>query len=78
LPAYAAGVRDGMVLVRRARGAIGDTSQEIAYVMRDGDTERTFAYMPIGHGTFTQQSLVLADDLQGERLAQCVAVIGGR
>lgn len=78
LPAYAAGVRDGMVLIRRARGAIGDTSQEIAYVMRDGDTERTFAYMPVGHGTFTQQRLVLADDLQGERLAQCVAVIGGR
>ncbi|HYD86389.1 MAG TPA: hypothetical protein VEA80_02840 [Vitreimonas sp.] len=77
LPAYAAGVRDGMVLVRRDAGAIGDSSQEIAYVMRDGETERTFRYMPRGHGLFAQQQLVLADHLEGERLAQCVAVLGG-
>jgi len=77
LPAYAAGVRDGMVLIRRDAGAIGDSSQEIAYVMRDGETERTFRYMPTGHGVFTQQRLALAEGLAGERLAQCVRVLGG-
>ncbi|MBC7768091.1 MAG: hypothetical protein H7124_04840 [Phycisphaerales bacterium] len=77
LPAYAAGVRDGMVLIRRDAGEIGDSSQEIAYVVRDGETERTFRYMPRGHGVFTQQRLVLEDALQGERLAQCAAVLGG-
>jgi predicted metalloprotease with PDZ domain len=77
LPAYAAGVRNGMTLVRRDAGEIGDSEQEIAYVMRDGETERTFRYMPRGHGAFTLQELTLADNLAGDRLAQCISVIGG-
>lgn len=77
LPAYAAGVRDGMVLIRRDAGMIGDSEQEIAYVMRDGETERTFHYMPRGHGSYTLQEFQLADDLTGDRLAQCVTVLGG-
>ncbi len=77
LPAYAVGVRNGMTLVRRDGGEIGDSEQEIAYVVRDGETERTFRYMPRGHGSFTLQELQLDDNLQGERLAQCVRVLGG-
>jgi predicted metalloprotease with PDZ domain len=77
LPAYAAGLRDGMVLVRRNGGEIGDAEQEIAYIVRDGEEERTFRYMPSGRGTFTLQQLVLDGELEGERLAQCVAVLGG-
>lgn len=77
LPAYAAGMRDGMTLVRRDGGEIGNAELEIGYVVRDGDTERTFRYMPRGHGTFALQYLRLADDLQGDRLAQCLRVIGG-
>ncbi|MBL8546508.1 MAG: hypothetical protein JNL81_08585 [Hyphomonadaceae bacterium] len=77
LPAYAAGIRDGMTLVRRDAGEIGNAELEIAYVVRDGASERTIRYMPRGHGTFTQQRLALAEDLEGERLAQCLRVIGG-
>lgn len=77
LPAYAAGVRNGMVLVRRDGGEIGDSEKEIVYVMRDGGTERTFRYMPRGHGEYPVQRLELAQDLAGERLAQCVAAIAG-
>jgi predicted metalloprotease with PDZ domain len=77
LPAYAAGARNGMTLIRRDAGEIGNAELEIAYVMRDGETERTFRYMPRGHGTFTLQELILADDLTGDRLAQCISVIGG-
>jgi predicted metalloprotease with PDZ domain len=77
LPAYAAGLRDGMVLIRRDAGEIGDAEQEIAYVVRDGETERTLRYMPRGHGSFTVQRLVLEEDLTGERLAECVRVLGG-
>lgn len=76
-PAYAAGLRDGMVLVRRDGGEIGNADLEIAYIVRDGDQERTIRYMPRGEGTFTQQSFVLAEDLEGERLARCLAVLGG-
>lgn len=77
LPAYAAGMRDGMTLVRRDGGEIGNSELEIAYVVRDGDTERTFRYMPRGQGAYTMQQLELAQGLEGERLAQCLAVIGG-
>lgn len=77
LPAYAAGVRNGMTLIRREAGEIGDSSREIAYVMRDGEAERSFRYMPRGHGTYTQQRLVIDPDLANERLRQCVALLGG-
>lgn len=77
LPAYAAGLRDGMVLVRRDGGEIGNAELEIGYVVRVGDAERTIRYMPRGRGSFTVQRLELAPDLAGERLSQCAALIGG-
>lgn len=77
LPAHAAGLRNGMVLIRRDGGEIGDAEQEIAYVVRDGQTERTIRYMPRGQGSYTLQQLVLVPDLDGDRLAQCVRVLGG-
>jgi predicted metalloprotease with PDZ domain len=77
LPAYAAGLRDGMVLIRRDGGEIGNAEIEIAYVVRDGDTERTFRYMPRGRGTFTTQRLELVQNLEGEHLAQCLSAIAG-
>lgn len=77
LPAYAAGLRNGMVLIRRDGGEIGNSELEIGYVVRDDDTERTFRYMPRGADTFTVQRLHLAENLEGDRLAQCLSVIGG-
>lgn len=77
LPAYAAGLRNGMVLVRRDHGVIGDADQEIAYVVRDGATERTIAYMPRGRGTYTMQRLVLDEHLQGDQLARCRSALAG-
>jgi len=75
-PAYAAGLRDGMVLLRRDAGEIGDATQEIAYVVRDGDGERTFRYMPLGEGSYPRQRLDLAE-LEGEALQRCLQVLGG-
>ncbi|MGD9982245.1 MAG: hypothetical protein AB7H66_13970 [Hyphomonadaceae bacterium] len=77
LAAYAAGVRNGMTLIRRDAGEIGDSEQEIAYVMRDGDSERTFRYMPRGRGSYMLQQLALDEALSGDRLQQCVRAIGG-
>jgi predicted metalloprotease with PDZ domain len=77
-PAYAAGMRDGMALVRRAAGEIGDADQEIAYVVREGEAERTIRYLPRAPGPpLTVQALVLDNDLEGETLARCVRVLGG-
>ncbi|MEZ5960838.1 MAG: hypothetical protein R3C30_10510 [Hyphomonadaceae bacterium] len=77
LPAYAAGMRNGMTLIRRDGGEIGNSEIEITYVVRDRETERSIRYLPTGQGSYTQQSLELATDMSGERLAQCRAVIAG-
>ncbi|MGD9815473.1 MAG: hypothetical protein AB7Q23_13875 [Hyphomonadaceae bacterium] len=76
-PAYAAGMRDGMVLLRRDAGEIGDATQEIAYVVRDGERERTIRYMPVGEGAYQLQRFDLASPLEGEDRARCIAVLGG-
>jgi predicted metalloprotease with PDZ domain len=76
LPAYAAGMRDGMVFVRRDAGVIGDADTQITYVVRDNGAERSITYYPRGHATYQRQRLEL-DVLDGERLAQCIRVIGG-
>ncbi len=78
LPAYAAGLRDGMVLVRRDHGAIGDSEREIAYIVLDGQTQRTIAYMPRGHGDYTAQRLAIAEPLAGDELRRCLSVLAGQ
>jgi|CXWL01.1.fsa_nt_gi predicted metalloprotease with PDZ domain len=75
--AYAAGLRDGMQILRRDAGEIGNANVELVYVVRDGDTERTIRYLPRGEGAYTRQRLVLAEPLDGERLTQCRAVLAG-
>lgn len=77
LPAYAAGMRDGMVLVRRDGGQIGDAEQELRYVVRDGGVERTISYYPRGRGSFALQKMIVEEPLEGERYAQCRAALAG-
>ncbi|QGZ96667.1 M61 family metallopeptidase [Terricaulis silvestris] len=76
-PAYAAGLRDGMAILRREAGEVGNADVEIVYIVRDGDAERTIRFMPRGTGSYTLQEFVLEAPLEGERLAQCRAVLGG-
>lgn len=76
-PAYAAGMRDGMTLIRRTGGEIGDATQPITYLVRDGENERSITYVPRAPGTYTEQQFVLAEPLEGETLAQCRRVLGG-
>lgn len=75
--AYAAGMRDGMVFVRREAGVIGDSETPITYVVRDGEAERAITYYPRGAATYLRQRLVLEPNLEGELLQQCRAVLGG-
>jgi predicted metalloprotease with PDZ domain len=77
LPAYAAGLRDGMVFVRQQSGHVGDPEQQLILVVRDGDQERTIGYFPHGRGAYELQRLEIDPGLEGERLAQCRAVLGG-
>lgn len=76
LPAYRAGMRDGMTLVKRDAGVIGDSSQELAYRVLDQGVERVIRYLPQGHGTTRTQSLELKKDLGGAALAECRRRLG--
>ncbi len=77
-PAHAAGLRDGMKLLRRAAGEIGNAAIEIEYVVLDGDQERSIRYLPRGKGGYDLQSLQLDPELDAEGRARCIQVLGGR
>lgn len=74
-PAYAAGLRDGMQLVRRESGKIGDASVELAYRVTDGGVERVIGYMPAGKNEFEVQRVELTAGPDSE--AACRARLGG-
>lgn len=76
-PAFAAGLRDGMKIVRREGGKVGDPQVEFVYRVKDGEKERVIRYMPQGKGLFDLQQLVLTKDLSGAALAACKRSLGG-
>jgi predicted metalloprotease with PDZ domain len=75
-PAYAAGLRDGMQLVRREAGKIGDSSVELAYRVTDGGVERVISYRPEGKAEFDVQRLELTAS-GPEAEAACRTRLGG-
>ena len=73
-PAYAAGLRDGMRIIRREAGTPGDATVEYAYRVDDGGTERVIRYLPAGRDTITFQRVVLGPDGLSTR---CIVVMSG-
>lgn len=73
-PAYAAGLRDGMRLIRREAGTPGDATVEYVYRVDDGGTERLIRYLPAGRGTITVQRVVPGPDAASP---QCAARMSG-
>ncbi len=59
-PVHAAGMRDGMRILSREAGTIGDSSVEIVYRVKDGDTERVIRYLPQGKAQITLQRVLPA------------------
>jgi predicted metalloprotease with PDZ domain len=75
-PAYAAGMRDGMVLVDRVAGTVGDSSVEIAYRVLDDTGMHVIRYLPAGKGEHEVQRMVLTAHGPEEE-ARCTARLGG-
>jgi predicted metalloprotease with PDZ domain len=75
-PAYAAGLRDGMQLVRRESGKIGDASVELAYRVTEGGVERVISYIPEGKAEFDVQHVELTAAAP-EAEAVCRTRLGG-
>src|SRR4051812_1086318 len=74
-PAYAAGMRDGMRLIRRESGKVGDSTVEIAYRIADAAGERVIRYLPEGKAEFVVQRLVA--DAPPHDQPRCPAPPGG-
>lgn len=75
-PAYAAGMRDGMKLVRLESGKIGDSSVELVYRVSDESGEKLIRYLPEGKKEFEVQRVELTAD-GPEQQAKCRAKLGG-
>ncbi len=74
-PAYSAGLRDGMRLVRREAGKIGDASVQLAYRVADGGVERVIGYMPEGRNELQVQRVELTTRPDAE--VACRTRLGG-
>ena len=62
-PAFAAGLRNGMRIVRREGGAVGDSRAELVYRVDDSGQERIIRYLPRGRGEIALQEVVVAPSL---------------
>lgn len=76
-PAYAAGLRDGMAIVKRETGKVGDARVEYALRVRDGATERMIRFLPQGRERFTAREIVIHPDLDDAARKTCAARMGG-
>lgn len=75
-PAWAAGMRDGMRLIRRESGKIGDSTVELAYRVSDETGEKVIRYLPEGTAEFEIQRLELTAS-GADQEARCKARLGG-
>ncbi|MDB5471368.1 MAG: hypothetical protein JWR84_2928 [Caulobacter sp.] len=76
-PAYAAGLRDGMRILKREAGAPGDS--RVAYVLRikDGETERVIRFQPEGRARMPLRTARLAGPLDRAGRERCRKAVGG-
>ena len=74
--AYLAGLRDGMRLIRREAGTIGDSSAPLSYRVADGAEEKVISYLPVGRTEHEVQRIVLAPGSE-EQSRACAARLGG-
>lgn len=75
-PAHAAGLRDGMKIVKREAGSPGNPDVELVYLVEDGGVERRIRYLPRGTKRFTTQRLALppaSDTAARERVRRIAA-----
>ena len=80
-PAYAAGLRAGMIMVAREAGEPGDSRVEQVWRVRDRGGERLIHFFPRGQAMVTMRDVAVTRDLSPARRAACVREIvdsGGR
>lgn len=77
-PAYAAGLREGMKILKREAGMPGDSRVEYVLRVDDHGTERLIRFRPEGKERVTLQEVILAPGLTpGQRTACARSMSGG-
>jgi predicted metalloprotease with PDZ domain len=77
-PAWRAGLRNGMQIVKREFGEVGNGAVEYGLRVKAADgAERVYRFMPTAPGYQTLQTIVLAPDISPSRRAACVRMLGG-
>jgi len=76
-PAWAAGLRDGLRLVRREAGVVGDPAVRYALRVSDGAREWTLSYLPASARHVAWQRVALAPPRDAAARAACAARLHG-
>ncbi len=77
-PAYRAGLRNGMQIVKREFGEPGNSSVEYGLRIKAPDgTETVYRFMPTAPGSQTIQKLVLTPNMGARQRAACVRLMSG-
>ena len=73
LPAYAAGLRDGMKILARTEGEPDNARVPYALLVEDNDKHRTIRYLPQGHKQVTVQQI----HIKNAQSPDCRRTLGG-
>lgn len=76
-PAFRAGLRNGMKILKREAGKPGDSRVMLTYRVLDGTVERVISYLPEGKQRITEQEFKLRTSLDDDVRKSCVARLGG-
>lgn len=75
--AYAAGLRDGMKIVRRTAGEPGNSQVDFTVEVEDGAGKRVFTFRPAGRKTLQTQQIVLDQARFAAEPEKCKAALAG-
>jgi predicted metalloprotease with PDZ domain len=75
--AHRAGLRNGMKLIAREAGEIGNSEIEIRYSVMDGEVARSLAWLPAGTGFVAVREMAPIIAATKEGRAACVKRLGG-
>ncbi len=75
--AYAAGLRDGMKILRRKAGEPGNSRIDYVLEVQDGDATRVITFRPAGKATIRTQQILLDAPRFAAEAARCGAELAG-
>lgn len=76
-PAYAAGLRNGMRIIKREGGRLGDPTAPVSYRIEDQGVVKTIAWLPASRTHGSEQQIVLARNMSPAKRAACTRIMAG-